>query len=148
MLSAIKSSMPREHRGYEQVMSFIKRANPRCPEFFRSGAFLCGNARKALHHVPFWKRIGQTSFCQRVQARAIQGRADSAAASGDTSEKPYIPDYVLNPQMPMPEETIDGRSYIGVLEIPSLSLQLPVIGSWSYAELREAPCRYAGSAYQ
>lgn len=78
----------------------------------------------------------------------IQGRADSAAASGDTSEKPYIPDYVLNPQMPMPEETIDGRSYIGVLEIPSLSLQLPVIGSWSYAELREAPCRYAGSAYQ
>ena len=50
--------------------------------------------------------------------------------------------------MPMPEETIDGRSYIGVLEIPSLSLQLPVIGSWSYAELREAPCRYAGSAYQ
>ncbi len=48
----------------------------------------------------------------------------------------------------MPEETIDGRSYIGVLEIPSLSLQLPVIGSWSYAELREAPCRHAGSAYQ
>lgn len=48
----------------------------------------------------------------------------------------------------MPEETIDGRSYIGVLEILSLSLQLPVIGSWSYAELREAPCRYAGSAYQ
>ena len=47
----------------------------------------------------------------------------------------------------MPTQTIDGIDYIGVLEIPSLNLELPVISQWSYPNLRIAPCRYSGSAY-
>ena len=58
-----------------------------------------------------------------------------------------IPDYVLNPQMAMPEITQDGEAYIGVLEIPALELELPVISQWNYSRLRKAPCRYVGSAY-
>lgn len=58
------------------------------------------------------------------------------------------PDYLLNPNMDMPEEEIDGQRYIGVLRIPSLSLELPVISKWSYQGLQIAPCRYDGSAYQ
>ena len=57
------------------------------------------------------------------------------------------PDYVLNPRMEMPEETIEGWNYIGILAIPSLGLELPVISSWSYSALRVAPARYHGSAY-
>ncbi|MCD8129973.1 MAG: sortase [Lachnospiraceae bacterium] len=41
---------------------------------------------------------------------------------------------------------IDGYSYIGVLEIPSLERKLPVLASWSYSGLTIAPCRYSGSA--
>lgn len=65
----------------------------------------------------------------------------------ERSEDVYIPDYILNPQMDMPIEQIDGQAYIGVLEIPALSLELPVISEWSYPRLKIAPCRYAGSVY-
>ena len=58
-----------------------------------------------------------------------------------------VPDYVLVPQMKMPEETVDGIAYIGVLEIPDLGLNLPVASNWSYPLLRQTPCRYTGSAY-
>lgn len=59
-----------------------------------------------------------------------------------------IPAYVLNPDMEMPVETIDNRDYIGILEVPSLNLALPIISDWSYPALKTAPCRYEGSAYQ
>lgn len=67
--------------------------------------------------------------------------------SGESLEEVYIPDYILNPEMEMPVEEIDGQKYIGVLRIPALSLELPVIREWSYPSLQIAPCRYAGSAY-
>ena len=70
-----------------------------------------------------------------------------ALPSGESLEEVYIPDYILNPEMEMPVEEIDGQKYIGVLRIPALSLELPVIREWSYPSLQIAPCRYAGSAY-
>lgn len=70
------------------------------------------------------------------------------APQEDTMLEGEIPDYLLNPAMEMPVETIDGRDYIGTLQIPSLDLKLPVLSSWNYPNLRVAPCRYTGSAYQ
>lgn len=57
------------------------------------------------------------------------------------------PDYLLNPNMDMPAIEVDGHDYIGVLTIPSLGLELPVMSEWSYPNLKIAPCRYSGSAY-
>ncbi len=62
-------------------------------------------------------------------------------------ESKDFPDYVLNPEMEMPAQTIDGTDYIGILEIPVLNVVLPVLSDWSYPKLRMAPCRYTGSAY-
>ena len=42
----------------------------------------------------------------------------------------------------MQTKTIDGIKYIGVLEVPELSLQLPVMSHWSLAGLKIAPGRY------
>lgn len=53
-----------------------------------------------------------------------------------------------DPDRPMPVTEIDGYGYIGVLEIPVLNLELPVIESWDYERMRIAPCRYSGSAYK
>lgn len=41
---------------------------------------------------------------------------------------------------------IDGNEYIGILTIPALGLELPVMAEWSYAGLKIAPGRYSGSA--
>lgn len=58
------------------------------------------------------------------------------------------PDYLLYPDMEMPVRQIDGYDYIGVLEVPSLGLELPVMSSWGEEKLKISPCRYAGSAYK
>ena len=49
--------------------------------------------------------------------------------------------------MSMPIETINGINYIGVLDIPAINRELPVLSEWDYSNLKIAPCRYAGSAY-
>lgn len=68
-------------------------------------------------------------------------------AEGD-GEELEVPDYILNPDMEMPEVEFDGVNYVGVLEIPALDIRLPVIGQWSYRNLKTAPCRYMGTAYR
>lgn len=47
----------------------------------------------------------------------------------------------------MTVQMIDGQEYIGVVEIPTLSLKLPVISEWNDERLKIAPCRYVGTAY-
>ena len=58
------------------------------------------------------------------------------------------PLYVQNPGVTMPEQVIDGQAYIGMMTIPRLGLELPVISEWSYPKLKLAPCRYTGSVYK
>lgn len=73
-----------------------------------------------------------------------------AGADPDREEAPAVklPEYLLDAQREMPEKTVNGRAYIGVLSIPSLNLELPVLSQWSYPNLKDAPCRYSGSLYQ
>ena len=64
------------------------------------------------------------------------------------TEAPAIPEYLLDADREMPVQTINDRDYIGVLTIPSLELELPVLSQWDYPALKVAPCRYSGSLYQ
>lgn len=78
-------------------------------------------------------------------------KASESPDASDKEDKQNIPDYLLNPDMDMPEYTLKSLgdvACIGILEIPALNLELPVISSWSYSSLRLAPCRYSGSAYK
>lgn len=59
-----------------------------------------------------------------------------------------IPEYRLNSDVKMPAINIEGRKYIGILEIGILNIKLPVLKEWNYANLRIAPCCYQGSVYQ
>lgn len=43
---------------------------------------------------------------------------------------------------------VDGYECIGILSIPVLDLELPVLSDWSYAKLKKAPCLYYGSYYE
>jgi sortase A len=42
---------------------------------------------------------------------------------------------------------IDGASYIGIISIPLLDINLPVNQDWSYPALKKSPCRYSGSIH-
>ena len=78
-------------------------------------------------------------------------KASESSDASDKEDEQNIPDYLLNPDMDMPEYTLKSLgdvACIGILEIPALDLELPVISSWSYSSLRLAPCRYSGSAYK
>ena len=61
--------------------------------------------------------------------------------------KPATPDATLpdpyDPEMTVVE--IDGYGYVGVLTIPALELELPVMSEWDAARLKIAPCRQFGS---
>ena len=40
---------------------------------------------------------------------------------------------------------IKGNNYIGIIEIPTLNLKLPIMSEFTYDKLKIAPCRYFGS---
>ena len=43
-------------------------------------------------------------------------------------------------------QSADDYEYIGILTIPALELELPVMSEWDYKRLKIAPCRQYGSA--
>lgn len=69
------------------------------------------------------------------------------SVSGISNPEIEYPYYVLNPDMDMPVEEIDGARYIGLLNIPRLSMELPIQSEWSYPNMKVSPCRYEGSVY-
>jgi len=77
----------------------------------------------------------------------LPAEAAPEAPLDSAGDRTVIPDYVLSPNMEMPVETINGIDFIGVLRIPALELELPIISEWNYPNLKTAPCRYSGSAY-
>ena len=80
-----------------------------------------------LHNRSEDRRAGQ-------EAESLLEDARSAMAADTDPE----------PQEELAEEiTYD---YAGVIAIPDLSLELPVIDQWNYARLKVAPCRQSGAA--
>ena len=80
-----------------------------------------------------------------------------ATIGEDFGEEPDS-DWLMTMDLPMPDDGIntDGytsvsvyvgsEAYVGILDIPSLRLSLPVNEVWSMTKLRRTPCRYWGSA--
>ena len=91
------------------------------------------------------RRAGETS--RQVVEQMCQNVETAPETTGET-EAPAIPEYLLDADREMPVQTVDNRDYIGVLTIPALELELPVISQWDYPSLKVAPCRYSGSLYQ
>lgn len=73
-----------------------------------------------------------------TMANQLAQRIDGLDSSGSS---------LPGPDASMPTLELDGRTFIGLLEIPDLDLALPVQDKWSEASSRYSPCRYEGSAY-
>ena len=51
-------------------------------------------------------------------------------------------------QAEMATVQVNGYDCIGILSVPVLELDLPVLTDWSYGKLKKAPCLYYGSYYE
>lgn len=85
------------------------------------------------------RRAGRASaeVAESLKLMITSGKQSAESAN-------YSVDY-SNDDMPVIE--VDGRYYIGILEIPSLDLALPVMQDWDYEKMKISPCRYNGSYY-
>lgn len=74
--------------------------------------------------------------------------ADPVPVPTEVGPETEYPDYMLNRNMDMPVDCIDGHPCVGAIRIPALNLSLPVLSQWSYPNLKVGPCLYSGTAYQ
>jgi sortase A len=81
----------------------------------------------------------------RDAAAKIMARMGQEIQENSAGELQIPPELLTDEDKKMTEVEIDGYAYIGYLSIPNLGLELPVMSSWSYSQLRRAPCRYSGS---
>ena len=86
------------------------------------------------------------NILQAVQENILDNtREENNSEKSDRDESVEIP--VDIPQEMLTTQ-VDGYDCIGVLSIPVLELELPVLTDWSYAKLKIAPCHYFGSYYE
>ena len=55
------------------------------------------------------------------------------------------PDERANPSMPMLQ--LDGKNFVGIIEVPQFGTRLPIYGKWERSQVTKYPCRYTGSVY-
>ena len=81
-----------------------------------------------------------------LQELIAERQAEGFLPSQSESDLLYADAVQSYPEMPV--EEIDGRRWLGILEIPSLSVSLPVMADWNYDLLLFSPCRFTGSYYE
>ncbi len=82
-----------------------------------------------------------------VQIPTTEAAQDDLFSEAEIPENDLFEEYQQESET-QPEEVlleVDGEMYLGVVEIPALGLELPVMSDWSYPNLKKAPCRFKGS---
>ena len=81
--------------------------------------------------------------------------ADVQSIMDETQPQQPLPDDPVSlpydaEKIPAEMETVNVGGYdcIGILSVPVLDLELPVLTDWSYAKLKKAPCHYYGTYYE
>ena len=125
-------------------MAKNNRRKSRFGSFFITLGLLTLFAAAALTAYNWW----DAKRAEEASAEIIEKMDEYLGENGDepavpedfnpTEEKPYLK---------MPTVNIDGYEYIGKLQIPCLSLVLPVMAEWDYDRLKISPCRFTGSYF-
>ncbi|MBE6996355.1 MAG: sortase [Ruminococcaceae bacterium] len=81
---------------------------------------------------------------EQIQERIESNRHSPAKQDNPTSD---LPKTTIQPdETERPQATFQGYDLVGIIRVPTLGLELPVLDSWDYDLLKIAPCRYSGSA--
>ena len=86
----------------------------------------------------------------------VKNNLDENANAGTSSDQflegviEQVPDTVLASEDhgDMPVVDVEGRSFIGTVQVPSLGLLLPIQSEWAKENAKVSVCRYEGSAYE
>ena len=94
-------------------------------------------------------KIASDSLLQEVQEIVISPpHEDNSKEEISQKEASEIENTVMEAPKEMLTTQVDGYDCIGVLSIPVLELELPVLTDWSYEKLKIAPCHYYGTYYE
>ena len=85
---------------------------------------------------------------QNAADTAHQLLEDMQDILGDEGAAQPLPDNGGSVPTEMATIKVDGYDCIGILSLPALDVELPVLKDWSYAKLKKAPCHYYGSYYE
>ena len=83
-----------------------------------------------------------------VTQESIPEPTDTEALHPDESERDISPEITAEIPKEMLTAQVNGYDCIGILSIPVLDLELPVLTDWNYTKLKIAPCHYFGSCYE
>lgn len=94
---------------------------------------------------------------------ALAGQSAQALLAELNHDLQWNPSFTLAPELPAPSQaseepsaapepspepiqtTLSGYDLLGVLSVPDVGVELPILSEWSYDLLKVAPCRYAGT---
>ena len=87
-----------------------------------------------------------------ASAHAAEVLPEISAYLGSVESSAELPPAVIatDPSVPLPDmpvHEIGGQRYVGVLTIPSIGYEMPVLSECSLALLRLGACRFHGSTY-
>ncbi|MGN0634125.1 MAG: sortase [Oscillospiraceae bacterium] len=90
---------------------------------------------------------------QKAESALVEIKKEIAAAQYSAPEEQPTADGTGKPTADIPAEEeeekaveLDGEWYIGMITVPKVNVELPVLRDWSYPNLAIAPCRYSGHA--
>ena len=109
---------------------------------------LCLLASAALIFYNRWEARNAEAASSEIlreyrQQTNVQNRTPAQTDLPEETEEAVLPD----PNRKMPAVSLYGYDCIGVLSIPVLGLELPVLADWSYDKLDAAPCQFFGNCY-
>lgn len=113
-----------------------------------------GNAQKASEHIlqdvrqNILNNIREETDTEEITVEDIIKQEQIPTESGEEESSEEYVETPLDIQKEMLTTKVSGYDCIGILSIPVLGLELPVLTDWSYAKLKVAPCHYYGSYFE
>ena len=87
----------------------------------------------------------ESQHAQTESAKIVAELSEHISAESEAQSETFPTD---NPDRSMPELTVQDARYAGILAIPELDLELPVLASFDYDSLQVTPCLYSGTIYR
>ena len=95
------------------------------------------------------RELRAEAFTEEVVPQLVEQIRWEPGETEPAAQLPEAPRPGLQTSVPeMGEVEIQGYRYIGILSLPSLGLELPIMSDWDYDQLQIAPCRYYGNIHK